>query len=273
MCVSENVRIRKKDIFEKRLIGDKTVRIMRHGVNGPIIYWGVGVGSDTEAECKKVFEMVCEQCAGYAFSLAAFEAADWNHDFSPWTAPAVFGNTAFTGGASETLNWLSEQCLPAVEHELGAQEASQTENGSIGSPEYSEIKRFLAGYSLSGLFALWSIYETEMFKGAAACSASLWFPGWEQYVHMHEAPKGCSIYLSLGRKEEKTRNVHMAAIGDVTRAYDRWLQKDSHVKTSVMVWHEGGHFTEPEKRIAAGIAWLIKENDHVCSCNGDGKCL
>lgn len=236
--MNENTRRSKEDLFEKKQISGRMVQIMRHGAGGPVIYWGVGSGSDTDAEYRHVFKEVCRQCPDCAFLLAAFEAADWNHDYAPWAAPAVFGDAAFTGGAPETLRWLTEQCIPEIE-------------------AYSGTRRFLAGYSLAGLFALWSIYETSRFKGVASCSGSLWFPGWEEYMQTHELPADCMIYLSLGKKEERTRNAHMAVIGEVTRAYAQKLEKDPRVKASAMVWHEGGHFHEPEKRVAAGIAWLI----------------
>lgn len=255
--MDENTRRSKEDLFEKKLISGRVVHIMQHGADGPVIYWGVGAGPDIEAECRRVFKEVCKQCPDCAFLLVAFEAADWNHDYTPWAAPAVFGDAAFTGGALETLHWLTGQCIPAVENRLDMQKTLQKDTNHDSIQAYSGTRRFLAGYSLAGLFALWSIHETSGFKGAASCSGSLWFPGWEQYMRTHELPEDCMIYLSLGKKEERTRNAHMAVIGDVTRAYAQKLKEDPRVKASAMLWHEGGHFHEPEKRVAAGIVWLI----------------
>lgn len=51
----------------------------------------------------------------------------------------------------------------------------------------------------------------------------------------------CSVYLSLGGKEEKTKNKVMAAVGDRTRAQERLLQEDAMVESVVLEWNAGGH--------------------------------
>ena len=42
--------------------------------------------------------------AGDDFYLIALKVDDWNHDLSPWSAPAVFGGGDFGDGAGETLS-------------------------------------------------------------------------------------------------------------------------------------------------------------------------
>ena len=94
------------------------------------------------------------ELTGEDFILIAMKVNSWNHDLSPWNAPAVFGDEPFGDGAEDTLK--------AVLEELG---------------EIDHNKRyFIGGYSLAGLFALWSVYRTEVFSGAAAASPSIWFP-------------------------------------------------------------------------------------------------
>ena len=88
--------------------------------------------------------------AGDDFCLVAFKVEDWNRDLSPWKAPAVFGNEDFGDGAQETLaKVLAEMGDPAKTYYIG-------------------------GYSLAGLFALWAVYQTDRFRGAAAASPSMW---------------------------------------------------------------------------------------------------
>ena len=41
--------------------------------------------------------------AGDDFCLVALKVDDWNHDLTPWNAPAVFGDEAFGDGAEKTL--------------------------------------------------------------------------------------------------------------------------------------------------------------------------
>ena len=68
------------------------------------------------------------------------------------------------------------------------------------------------------------------------------------------------MYFSLGQKEEKTRNRKRAAVGEMTRWQHEQVKDDGCVRYSELVWQNGGHFTDVEKRIAHGFAWLI---DHA----------
>ena len=83
------------------------------------------------------------------FLLIAIKVQNWNTDLSPWAAPAVFGKEEFGNGASDTLAEVLKHCT------------DQKKTYIIG------------GYSLAGLFALWSAYQTDVFKGVAAASPSV----------------------------------------------------------------------------------------------------
>ena len=58
---------------------------------------------------------------------------------------------------------------------------------------------------MAGLFSLWAAYQTDAFAGVAAASPSIWFPDFLQYMKEHDI-RTESVYLSLGDREEKTRN-------------------------------------------------------------------
>ena len=51
-----------------------------------------------------------------AFTLVAFEANNWQEDLTPWSAPAVFGNTPFGDGAAQTLGFITTDAAvsPAI---------------------------------------------------------------------------------------------------------------------------------------------------------------
>ena len=67
-----------------------------------------------------------------------------------------------------------------------------------------------------------------------------------------------SVYLSLGDKEEKTRNPVMATVGDRMReAYE--ILKNQGVKT-ILEWNQGNHFRDADIRTAKAFAWVIKES-------------
>ena len=173
-------------------------------------------------------------CGQAHWCIAAIPVRDWNTDLTPWKSAPVFGKTGFGDGAADTLRFLLDDLLPA----LG-----------------TDRRFYLCGYSLAGLFALWSACETDVFAGIAAVSPSLWYPGWREYADTHAVRSG-HVYLSLGRKEEKTRNKVMATVGDVIREqYDRLCRTGV---CCTLEWNEGNHFVNSDKRMARGLAWLLK---------------
>lgn len=176
-----------------------------------------------------------------SYSMLAVTCSEWNKDLSPWDADAVFkGEPDFKGGADEYLKRLTDEILPYAikEHDM---EPSVT---------------YIAGYSMAGLFALYSLYKTDVFNGAASCSGSLWFPGFKDFVFENDlAASPLKIYMSLGDREAKTKNKVMASVEDNTKAiaeHYRTLGIDV-----LFEMNQGGHFTEPALRTAKGIAFLI----------------
>ena len=170
------------------------------------------------------------QLAGRDFHLVAARIGDWNRDLSPWEAPAVFGKEGFGDGAEDTLREILE----------------------LAGGE--EKKIILGGYSLAGLFALWAGYRTDRFAGIAAASPSVWFPGFTDYMRKNTMNAGC-VYLSLGDREEKTRNPVMAKVGDCIREARELLDRQGTCCT--LEWNEGNHFKEPDLRTARAFAWVM----------------
>ncbi|MBQ3774874.1 MAG: hypothetical protein II847_01935 [Ruminobacter sp.] len=169
-----------------------------------------------------------------SFYLLAVKIEDWNTDLSPWTAPAVFGKNGFGCGAEKTLISILELCTD------------------------SRRSYFIGGYSLAGLFALWAVYRSDVFRGAAAASPSVWFPGFTDFMRRENIRTG-AVYLSLGDREEKVRNRIMAAVGDrIREAYDLLLEREI---DCVLEWNEGNHFREPDVRTARAFAWLMNRHD------------
>lgn len=223
-------------------IDGRKCHIFHYGQEEKIIYWGVQCGN--EEVIKKVAEKLSVLAREMSFVLVAYETENWNKDFSPWEAVPVFGEMGFSGGGEAMLKWLLQNCIPAIE------ESRQH--------SFWPQKRLLAGYSLAGLFSLWAFYESDQFGGAASCSGSLWFPGWREYIGTHRSKSKGSIYLSLGKKEEKTRNAVMAQIGEMTKFQYEQIVRDERIEHKILEYHSGGHFHEAENRIARGIAWLAR---------------
>ena len=163
------------------------------------------------------------------FCLITVKVNDWNYDLSPWKAPAVFGKEDFGGGAEETLAEVLKYCTD------------------------DDKTYIIGGYSLAGLFALWAAYQTDVFKAVAAASPSMWFPGFVEYMK-ERRPNADSVYLSLGDKEEKTRNPVMATVGEKIREAQEVLQEQG-IRT-VLEWNPGNHFRDADIRTAKAFAWV-----------------
>ena len=69
--------------------------------------------------------------------------------------------------------------------------------------------------------------------------------------------KAEKVYLSLGEKEEKTKNPVMAQVGACIRECYAHLQESGHLCT--LEWNPGGHFKDPVLRTAKALAWLMNE--------------
>ena len=164
------------------------------------------------------------------FHVTAFLVDDWNRDLSPWQAPAVFGKEDFGDGARQTLQEILKYC------------------------EEDSRKYYIGGYSLAGLFSLWAVCQTDRFCGAAAASPSVWFPGFTDYLRDHRV-QSKSVYLSLGNKEERSRNAVMAAVGDRIRETYEILRNQEIPCT--LEWNEGNHFRDSELRTAKAFSWVL----------------
>ena len=177
------------------------------------------------------------------FSLVAFKIEDWNSELTPWEIPLLRGKGNFGDGATRTLEFIKNDLIPALSECINA-----------GN---KEIKYILGGYSLAGLFSLWSGYQTDVFEGIAAVSPSVWYKKWIEYVEV-EKPLSEKIYLSLGDTEEKTKHQILSKIGDNIRKQYEILEKSENVKT-VLEWNEGNHFKNPDIRTAKGFLWVMNK--------------
>ena len=238
----------------KTQIGGKTCYIYDCGSSDVLLIQPVD-DHDIEVLDSEV-EEIGRLSGGAGFTLAAFKVDDWNADLSPWAAPPVFGSEGFAGGAEATLKYvLVALSVQAARCGLDAGSDTHTDARTLIN---KDTKIFIGGYSLAGFFALWAAYQTEVFSGAAAASPSVWFPGWIDYAEKH-APKAGSIYLSLGDKEEKTKNPVMRTVGDNIRRQYEILQGDPACEKCTLEMNQGNHFKEPDIRTAKGFAWLLNE--------------
>lgn len=218
------------------MFSNKTVSIfLSTKPDAPIIYLNTFSG-----EGQKIFETT--QATGCPpFTLVAISDLDWNHNMTPWDNPPIFKNAEpCTAGADDYLRLLTDKIIPAAEEKIH------------GAPRW----RGIAGYSLAGLFALYAIYQTDLFSRVGSMSGSLWFPGMKEYIFSHEPKRwpDC-IYFSLGSKESKTRNPVLENAQQNTEEIYTFYQ-DKGIDP-VFQLNPGNHYDRATERTAAGIAWMV----------------
>ena len=189
---------------------------------------------------ENLFSKVKAQEGVQDFALLAMHGMNWNEDLTPWEAPPIQKQGQdFKGQADSYLGFLLKQALPCFLEER--------------KPRYLAI----AGYSLAGLFALYSIFQTSLFRRVACGSGSFWYPGFASYVEKNSPlRKPDCVYLSLGDLERKTKNPYLKSVQDETQRIERRL-KGLEID-STFVLNKGNHFQDAEQRMADGIAWILK---------------
>lgn len=204
----------------------------------------------TESVCGIVYAVMDHQSAeeiwcllkGQDLALAVISGVDWNRELSPWNAPKAFRDGAdFGGQASVLLDVLTRQIIPLTEKHLRR------------APEF----RGIAGYSLAGLFALWAVYQTDLFDRAASISGSLWFDGFLDFMRAN-TPKAKLVYLSLGDREKAVKNPRLAAVEDCTVQAVELLRAQK--VSTIFEMNRGGHFRDIPTRIACGIQKLKEKS-------------
>lgn len=176
------------------------------------------------------------------FILVTISNIDWNNDLSPWYMKNTnINDSDYSGNADKYLELLTDKILDEIDNEI-----------DINISEY-----ILGGYSLAGLFALYSIYKTDKFSKIISCSSSLWYPNYLEFVKKTELlSKPDKIYFSLGNKEHMTSNKLLKNVRDNTVELEKYYKK-MNIETTFEE-NIGNHFQEINNRIAKGIAWVLK---------------
>ncbi|MBQ9425215.1 MAG: hypothetical protein IJU42_04650 [Erysipelotrichaceae bacterium] len=197
--------------------------------------------NDDQGSSEEIYAL----CSDRPFVLASLSGFDWDRDLSPWPAKAVFkGGDDFSGKADDYLEQILTKILPAIKEELSQKNISVS---------YTAI----AGYSLAGLFALYSGIRCDAFSKIASISGSLWYPGFDEYLFEHSISKNVDcVYLSLGDLEARTRNELMSTVQIKTEAICDFLKDKT---KAVFELNEGNHFRDPSLRTAKGIRYLLND--------------
>lgn len=208
-----------------------------HLVNGPapLVY------SIDYHENGQLLLDACKQVGCSGFNLVTISGLHWNQELSPWAVETVVSrDDNFAGEADQWLSLLTGEVVPQVERLLDAPPAW----------------RMLAGYSLAGLFAVWTAFHSDLFTRILSASGSMWYPGWLEYVAEHQLVADVQgIYLSVGDKESTSRNAVLQTVGERTQAVAALMAERG--IPSKFELNPGNHFKNPPLRVAKGIHWLL----------------
>ena len=198
------------------------------------------------SEGRAVYEQ-CRALSAPAFHMAAVSGLTWDDDLSPWALPPIAENGApYAGNAPAYLKLLTGEILPYALEVIG------------GKPQYIAV----AGYSLGGLFAVYSLYNTDVFSAAVSASGSFWFPDFLAYAaHRPMIEKADCIYLSLGDREKYTANPYLKTVQDNTQTlYEQYRAQGLKVTFEL---NKGNHFKQSTLRLAKGIKWMLENKKNV----------
>ena len=217
-------------------IKDKEITLYKSvDTNAPLIVFNTFEG-DGEDVYQALQNMGCT-----SFNLLVIGNIDWNHDMSPWYMPSIYSKEkSFSGGADGYLKLLIDEILPKAKELIE------------GEPEFIGI----AGYSLAGLFAVYTMYKTDVFDRVACMSGSLWFSDFIEYCKSNDCMKlPDKIYFSLGDKEANTRNPILQTVEDNTRELSEYFKNLG--SDVIFELNLGNHFTDTVLRTAKGIKAIL----------------
>lgn len=172
------------------------------------------------------------------FNFCSIGNLDLDSDMSPWAIPPISENDKpCNGGADKFLEILITKIIPQIKK----------------NPKYIA----LCGYSLAGLFAVYSLFKTDIFSRIATASGSFWYPDFVDFVlnnKMKTRPD--YIYFSLGDTEKNSKNKILQTVEDNTiKIYEYYKSKNLN---TFFEFNKGGHFTSGNKRMAKGIVSVLE---------------
>ena len=197
------------------------------------------VGEHEYATLDTEIDTICKSVHA-PFVFIAFEIKDWEKELTPWHDSYVSKRQEVGEHAVETLDYILGHLMPYL----------------YGN--YGKLPVVLGGYSLAGLFARWAVTRADCFHAVAAASPSLWIAGWTEFSAAHDVCAGY-VYLSLGDREEHTKNKAIAKVGENIRWEYEHLQQNLGSGHCTLVWEQGGHFANPYFRTARAFAWCINQ--------------
>ncbi|MBR4467910.1 MAG: alpha/beta hydrolase [Bacteroidales bacterium] len=176
----------------------------------------------------------------HGISIVVIEDVNWNDDLTPWPAEGVFKKAKPFGGKAATfLNKLTDEIIPNTERDLGIEHAERT----------------LLGVSLSGLFAVWTAFNTDAFTNIISISGSLWYDGFVEWMkEQTPSPQLKKVCMILGEKEKNSKEKRMATVEERSLAAADILKAKSQAAVSFELV-DGTHFSPIMPRLELAFSF------------------
>lgn len=183
----------------------------------------------------------------HSVSIVVIEAVNWNDDLTPWPAEGVFKKAKpFGGQAAAFLNKLTNEIIPETERSMGIENAERT----------------LLGVSLSGLFAVWSAFNTDAFTNIISISGSLWYDGLVEWMKEQSlSPRIKKVCMLLGEKEKNAKEKRMATVEERTQTAAIIL-KEKTQSSVIFELVEGTHFSPIMPRLERAFEVIAETITH-----------
>ena len=177
-----------------------------------------------------------------AVTVVSVPVRNWNDALTPWPAAGLYrGEPDFGGEARRTLDELLDRAIPSFEAVAGL----------------LPRRRAICGYSLGGLFSLYSFVRCETFGACACVSGSVWYEGWVDYLRGLDCDLlGRFAYLSVGTKEKRASRPLLKRVERNMEECVRILEgRGCKVR---YVTGPGNHFAHVKERLGLGLAGLAE---------------
>lgn len=162
---------------------------------------------------------------------------------TPWPAKSLHPKFPDFGGEGEGfLTWIETELKPEIDENYR----------TLPMPESTGI----TGYSLGGLFAVYSSFKTKCFGCVGSMSGSFWYPDFLPFVTGNKVQnKHTKFYLSSGDSEGKGHNDIKKASVLFTSEIHGLLESKVRSKI-VLKWHEGGHHEKKAEKYRDTLIWF-----------------
>ena len=160
-------------------------------------------------------------------------------EYTPWPEPTIRpGAPNFGGRLGQYHQELTNEILPALIDEY----ALDSEKLAYG------------GFSLGGLAAVMSLWETEVFASVFSLCGSFWYPGVADFIEEHPPLNGSArVYLQNGTREGEGHNNRLSEATTYAQRVHTALRTACGAKT---VFDDNGHHDRQTERFCAALRWV-----------------